>query len=201
MSADEKSVQGKKTPYSNKTPTNAIGFAISQALSKISTAVPVTVQAVYKGDTTGYVDVLPLVGNVSGKGEYVPPVTLYHLPYCRVQGGTAALIIDPVPGDKGLAIFTDSDSSNVTAETGEPQQPASYRKFSQSDGFYVGGFLNQKPVTYIELRQDNTTVINSTAGVQINGTVTVKGDVIADGISLKTHVHTGDSGGTTSPPK
>ena len=199
--ADEKSVQGKKTPYSDKTPTNAIGFAISQALSKISTAVPVTVQAVYKGETTGYVDALPLVGSVSGKGEYISPVTLYHLPYCRIQGGKAALIIDPVPGDKGLAVFTDSDASNVTAQTSEPQQPASYRKFSQSDGFYIGGFLNQKPITYIELRQDNTTVINSTGGVQINGTVTVKGDVIADGISLKNHVHTGDSGGTTSPPK
>jgi len=26
------------------------------------------------------------------------------------------------------------------------------------------------------------------------------GDVVADGISLKNHTHTGDSGGTTSPP-
>lgn len=33
------------------------------------------------------------------------------------------------------------------------------------------------------------------------GNVTVTGDVIADGISLKNHTHPGDSGGTTGRPK
>ena len=197
MNNDDTAVQGKKTPYSGQSPFNAIGFIIQQALQNVSTAVPVKVQAVYPSDTTGYVDVLPLIGTIDGKGEFVKPVTLYHLPYSRIQGGNAALIIDPVVGDKGLAIFTDSDSSNVDAKSNEPQKPASFRRFSQSDGFYIGGFLNQKPQTYIELKQDKTTVINSTGGVTINGTVTVIGDVIADGISLKNHTHTGVHGETS----
>lgn len=197
MSNDDTAVQGKKTPYSGQSPVNAIGFIIQQALQNVSTAVPVKVQAVYPSDTTGYVDVLPLIGTIDGKGEFVKPVTLYHLPYSRIQGGNAALIIDPVVGDRGLAIFTDSDSSSVDAKSNEPQKPASFRRFSQSDGFYIGGFLNQKPQTYIEIKQDHTTVINSTGGVTINGTVTVKGDVIADGISLKGHTHTGVHGETS----
>lgn len=194
---DDKAVQGKRSPYTNKSTGNAIGFLIQQALSQMSIAVPVKVQAVYTGETTGYVDVLPLVGTVNGKGEFVKPVTLYHLPYARVQGGNAALIIDPVIGDKGLAVFTDADTSCVTAESVEPQKPGSYRRFSQSDGFYIGGFLNRKPATYVELKQDNTMVITATSGVTINGDVHVNGDVIADGISLQNHTHTGVHGETS----
>lgn len=37
---------------------------------------------------------------------------------------------------------------------------------------------------------------------QINGGgISTSGDVVADGTSLKGHVHSGDSGGTTSPPR
>lgn len=200
---DDKAVQGKKTPYSSTTATNAILFAIEQAMSSISVAVPVKVMAVYTSDTTGYVDVIPLIGMVNGKKEYVPPVTLYHLPYSRIQGGAAALIIDPVVGDKGLAVFTDADTSVVTADIDEPQQPGSYRRFSQSDGFYIGGFLNKKPETYLELTQNKTAILTATAGVTINGTVTVHGDVIANGISLCNHVHGGvePGGGSTGKPK
>ena len=49
----------------------------------------------------------------------------------------------------------------------------------------------------------NLTINNSSGGsAQLNNTVLTitNGDVIADGISLKNHTHTGDSGGTTSPP-
>lgn len=200
---DEKAVQGKRTPYLHGSPVNNIMFAIRQTMNEMSVAVPVTVVAVYPSNSTGYVDVLPLIGQVNGKQEYVPPVTLYHLPYSRIQGGEAALIIDPVVGDKGLAVFTDADASGVTADTTEPQQPSSYRRFSQSDGYYIGGFLNQKPVTFLELTQDKTAILTATAGVTINGTVTVNGDVIANGISLCNHVHGGvePGGGSTGKPR
>ena len=48
--------------------------------------------------------------------------------------------------------------------------------------------------TKITITKDNTIDIVSTAGVSVNGTVTVQGDVIADGISLKNHVHGQNSG-------
>lgn len=46
---------------------------------------------------------------------------------------------------------------------------------------------------------DAPLTITNTVNVTDNVTVT-GGDVVADGISLKGHTHTGDSGGTTSPP-
>ena len=36
--------------------------------------------------------------------------------------------------------------------------------------------------------------------VTVNGTMTTVGDTVAEGISLSSHTHGGDSGGTTTPP-
>ena len=44
----------------------------------------------------------------------------------------------------------------------------------------------------------------STAGnsgsVSVSGSLTTTGDVMADGVSLQSHKHKGDSGGTTGAP-
>ena len=223
--AEDTTVQGSKTPYSATSLGNAFDFLSNQKNKDIYTAIPVTVQAVYPGGTTGYVDVLPLVGTYDGKKEYVPPVTLYHLPYCRIQGGAAALIIDPKAGDKGLAVFSMEDTSNVTAETSEPQQPGSYRDHSMSDGFYIGGFLNQTPKVFVECIDDGTVNINSNSGtvniqsgsvnitapggvnitgnISVTGTMTVSGNVVGSGISLNSHTHGGveTGGGSTGGPQ
>lgn len=201
--------QGQKTPYTEKSFSNALAFVIEQAANAIATALPVRVEAVYAGETTGYVDALPLVGMVNGKGENVPPVTLYHLPYARIQGGKAAIICDPVVGDIGLAVFCSQDVSTVTAGTTEPQQPGSYRRHSMSDGYYIGGFLNQAPETFLEVRDDSTAILTAPGGltinadIQLNGSMNATGDVVASGISLNSHVHGGvQSGGSnTSGPR
>jgi phage baseplate assembly protein gpV len=102
--------------------------------------------------------------------------------------------------DIGLAVFASKDCSNVKTGTTEPQQPASFRGNSQANGFYIGGFLNQAPSVSIELTQGGAVNIVAPGGVNIAGNVTVSGDVVSSGISLVNHIHTGDSGGTTSPP-
>lgn len=49
------------------------------------------------------------------------------------------------------------------------------------------------------IKQGGVKIIVSAAGVEIFGTVTVHGDVIADGKSLKTHIHSGvQSGGSNT---
>ena len=118
----------------------------------------------------------------------------------RYHAGIAAVILDPVPGDIGLAVFAGRDCSNVKTGTTEPQQPASFRGNSMANGFYIGGFLNQVPLVFIELTQGGVVNITAPGGVNIDGSVTVSGDVVASGISLVNHIHTGDSGGTTSSP-
>ena len=197
MAEEEKVVQGV-APYNvNNSPYNAISFIIQQAIrEQVNTCIVCKVVGV----SNGYVDVLPLVGQISGKGEAVAPTTLYKLPYMRYHAGIAAVILDPVPGDIGLAVFATKDCSNVKQGTTEPQQPASFRGNSMANGFYIGGFLNQAPSVFVELTQGGAVNITAPGGVSINGNVTVSGDVVASWISLVNHIHTGDSGGTTSPP-
>lgn len=199
-------VKGNKRATSGSTNFNAMEFMIRNTiLGLVNTAIPVIVTAVDAGGPsapTGYVTVKPLVCQVDGFGETLDPAELFRVPYARVQGGVAALVIDPVPGDIGLAVFAKSDCSGVAQMQSKPVQPGSFRKFSMSDGFYLGGFLNRAPSVYVEVKQDQSIVITASSGVTVNApTVTVpSGDVIASGISLVHHTHTGDSGGTTSPP-
>jgi acetylglutamate kinase len=69
-----------------------------------------------------------------------------------------------------------------------------------ANGFYIGGFLNQQPTTFIELSQNGQITITAPAGITINGNVNVNGDVTAGNISLTGHTHTDSVGGTTTPP-
>ena len=203
--AEDTAVKGQQNIYTNNNPVNQLDFVITQMMNKIHTCLPCKVVAVHvESGSTGRVDVLPLVTHVDGFGEVVQPVTHYNVPYSRIQGGIAALIIDPVVGDIGLVCFASKDSSNVKAGTTEPQQPASFRRFSPSDGFYFGGFLNQAPQVYVELTQGKVCNIIATGGVNITGNVTVEGtitasgDIQGNGHSLTNHYHTGNLGTPTS---
>lgn len=198
-------VKGNKRLTSGSSEFNAMEFLIRNTiLGLVNTAIPVIVTAVDAGGAgaaTGYVTVKPLVCQVDGFGETLDPAELFRVPYARVQGGVAALVIDPVVGDVGLAVFAKSDCSNVAQMQSKPVQPGSFRKFSMSDGFYIGGFLNRAPSVYIEVKQDQSIVITAAGGVTVNApTVTVpSGDVIASGKSLVNHTHMGVHG-ETSPP-
>ena len=197
-------------PYNaNNSDFNAISFIIQQAIrEQVNTCIICKVVA----RSGAYVDVLPLVTQISGKGEAVQPTTLYKLPYMRYHAGIAAVILDPVPGDIGLACFASKDCSTVKTGTTEPQQPGSFRGNTMANGFYIGGFLNKAPSTFIELTQEGKIILTAPAGItvnanittngniHVNGSETLTGDCTASGISLVHHVHTGDSGGTTSPP-
>ena len=195
--AENDEVRGVANYAAGNSQYNALSFMIQQAIrEQVNTCIVCKVVGV----SDGYVDVLPMVTQVSGKNEAIPPTTLYKLPYMRYHAGVAAIILDPVPGDIGLAVFAWKDCSNVKVGATEPVPPASFRDNSMANGFYIGGFLNRAPSVFIELTQDGAINITASGGVNINGNVTVSGDVVADGKSLTNHVHTGDSGGTTSPP-
>ena len=193
----EEVVKGVADYAAGNSEFNAISFLIQQAIrEQVNTCVICKVVGV-SGD---YVDVLPLVTQISGMGEAVAPTTLFHLPFMRYHAGIAAVILNPGVGDLGLAVFASKDNSGVTKGTTEPKPPASFRGNSMANGFYIGGFLNQSPSVFIELTQGGAVNITAPGGVNITGNVTVAGDVVASGISLDNHIHTGDSGGTTSPP-
>lgn len=193
----ENTVKGQKKPNTSGSEYNALQFMIKQAIGgHVHTAIPVKVQAV----DGLFVDVLPLVSSVDGYGESVEPTTLFHLPVFRYHAGVAAVIVDPVPGDIGLAVFAQADSSNVNTDTDAPQQPGSFRRYSMSDGFFFNGFHKADPSVYIEVTQEGVVNVQA-ATVNISGSVNIAGDANIGGISFLSHIHTGDSGGNTSPPK
>lgn len=193
---NEQVVQGVARYNAGNSEFNALSFLIQQAIrEQVNTCIPVKVEAC----SGGYVDVLPLVTGISGKGEAIQPTTLYHLPYMRYHAGIAAVILDPIPGDIGLAVFAGKDCSNVKVGTTEPQQPASFRENTMANGFYIGGFLNKAPSVSIELTQGGAVNIVAPGGVSIAGSVTVSGDVVASGKSLVNHTHMGVHGETTPP--
>lgn len=175
MGADGKTprtVQGVQRLTSATSQTNALDFMITRIISeRVSTSAVVKVIAVYSGGSgasTGYVDVLPLVCDTDAENNVVQPTTLYRLPYSRIQGGIAALVIDPVPNDIGLAVFLKKDSSNVIEGAENPVQPGSFRTFDEADGYYIGGFLNQSPSVFLELDQDNNATLTAPNTVTIN---------------------------------
>lgn len=190
-------VKGMRRYNSGASEYNAMSFMIDQQIkAAVHTAIPVKIVKV----DGQYVDALPLVTQVDGFGEAVQPTTLFHLPFIRYQGGIAAVIIDPVPGDIGLALFAQSDISTVVQGTTEPQQPGSFRKHSMSDGVVLVGLVNKPPTVFIEIKQDNT--VNITAPSAVNVTAPVanfSGDAVIGGISFLGHIHPTPHG-TSGPP-
>jgi hypothetical protein len=186
---------------------NATTFLIKQILARVHTATVVQVKSVTNSgevSPVGFVDVLPLVNQIDGFGNPTEHITVYGLPYIRMQGGTNAIILDPQVGDLGIAIFASRDISAVK-NAKKQSNPGSRRRFSMSDGIYLGGILNGAPQNYVRFYSGGIDVKTTTkltitaqnATLDTTGNLTVTGDVVAaGGISLIHHVHTGVQGGT-----
>jgi hypothetical protein len=160
---------GQLKPQSTWGEFNNIAFMVQQALGKMQTATLVRIEScTNSGDLSpvGYVDVTPLVNQLDGQGNPTPHVTIYNLPYFRLQGGANGIIIDPQKGDIGVAVFASRDISQVKT-TKKQGNPGSHRQYSFADGMYLGGMLNGTPTQYIQF---------SAAGIRIHSPTQVKID-------------------------
>jgi hypothetical protein len=156
----------------------------------------------------GLVNVRPLVNQINGDVSPTPHGVVYNLVYSRLQGGTNAVIMDPEPGDHGIAIFCSRDISAVKAAAASapgspisPQNPASLRWWDWADGAYIGWCLNGVPLQYIQfltgiginvVSPGTVTVnagqllnLNGATGVNING----NGNTVIDGVTFLPHTH------------
>lgn len=192
--------------FTMSSPVNALDFVIRSALRRfVHTAIPVVVTSVERtadGGGAGYLSAKPLVLTLAADGNSLPTVEIPRLPYFRIQHGGAAVICDPKPGDIGLAIFAQADSSNVNGET-EPKPPASHRYFDMSDGFYVGGFWGKTPTTFVHIEDSGDISITAPKTVTINtekATVNASAlyEVNAPLIRLNGKITGGGSGGATA---
>jgi len=223
-------VYPQKDLATGNTPFNQLMFVIKQALARVNVATLVQVVAVHTPGGVapqGTVDVLPLVNQMDGGGQAVPHATIYGVPYLRIQGGTNAVICDPVAGDVGFLVVADRDITNAQA-SGAQANPASARRFDLADGLYLGmGVSDQAPENYVLVSPTQTVVafgakvltLNASGAtlagdLQVNGKITATGDIAtpgnitttagnvkAQGVDLLYHIHGGGtiSGWTTGP--
>lgn len=164
-----------------------MAFMVQQALAKMQTATLVRIEScTNSGDLSpvGFVDVTPLVNQLDGQGNPTPHVTIYNLPYFRLQGGANGVIIDPQKGDIGVAVFASRDISQVKT-TRKQGNPGSHRQYSFADGMYLGGMLNGTPTQYIQF---------SAAGIKIHSPVAV----VLDAPDIQLNAATVEINGTTS---
>lgn len=149
--------QASYTDYSNS--YNEMLFVIRQRMAELQTALPVKVIAVKPNDGhTGFVDVQPLVQQISADSTVVDHGIIYNVPYFRLQGGVNGIIIDPAVGDIGLCDFCSRDISAVK-NSKQIAPPASRRIHSFSDAIYIGGLLNAAPTRFIEFNDNGINVV------------------------------------------
>ena len=190
-------MQGQQGFSTSASDYNAQDFQVRQQLMRINTAEPVRVQAVDTAART--VDVQPLVKIVGGGGDAISQSELFELPYIRIQGGKNAVVIDPQPGDVGLAVYAMRDVEAVKAAPGQAVNPASARSYDKGDGFYLGGFLNVAPERFLRIT-DEGAEIEGVARIQAHGqevTITADTQITLDSPIVQITgvlVQTGDKG-------
>lgn len=203
-----------------------IQFIVQSILSRAATATLVRVDSCTNTgglSPWGTVSVQPIVSQVSGNNVAVQHGKLFRLPYLRLQGGANAVIIDPQPGDIGLAVFCARDISSLKKQGNIDQikagnilgvPPGSGRQYNMADGIYLGGMLNGVPSRVIRFHSSGIDVespdavtirspsITLDGNVHVTGLTTGDGDATFNGTSVHTHAHSGvtSGGNNTGPP-
>lgn len=200
---------------------NRLQFMIRSVMAGQATTTLVQVKAVSGDPMTGLsVDVQPMVAQTDGAGNAVPHGTIHGLPVWRVQGGVSAVIVVPVVGDIGLAVFASTDISGVKRKKA-PTTPGSARRFDWADGIYLGGLLNPAPTQFVRLDDTGvritsltTVTIDAPGGLVVNGDTSIAGKLVVsddiqtgpgskfNGKAFDGHLHSGvtTGGGNSGPP-
>jgi hypothetical protein len=85
------------------------------------------------------------------------------------------VIIDPQPGDIGIAVFASRDITNVKS-TKAQSTPGTFRTHDFSDGMYLGGLLNGTPTQYIRFDTGGVSVVSETAISMTSPAVTAQSE-------------------------
>ena len=159
---------------------NRTEFIVRQVLNKMETATLVVVRAV--NDTS--VNVQPMVAQIDGAGTAYPHSIIHNVPIFSVRAGNSAIVIKPVVGDIGLAIFCHNDISSAK-RTRKPTSPASRRRFDWADALYLGGFLGSEPTQYIRFDADGIAIHAADGNpITATGPFVISGEVRVDDLSV-----------------
>lgn len=191
---------GELQPSDFSSDTNMFLFMCRAMISKLELMKLVKVVAVSPGQgsppAAGTVSVQPLVSQIDFNGYPVKHGVVNGLPYWRFQFGPWAIVADPAVGDVGYVICADRDSSLALKNPGQQVNPGSRRRYSLSDGLYVGGVANPVADGYFWLKPDGTLQFKDKPGNQLQTsaagiawTTVGGGDFTVNGISALNHVH------------
>jgi hypothetical protein len=171
---------GQSNPFSDASEYNSLAFIIARALDEVQTVSIAQVKAVDTDAQT--VDILVLVNLVTGAGIQVPHGVISGRPYFRAQGGTSGIILDPAVDDIGIVVFGSRDLTAVISSKGIAN-PGSQRKFSWSDGIYLGGVLNTTPTQYLQFTTGGINLVSPTAITLTSPDNTVNGPLNVTGLA------------------
>lgn len=175
------SVKGTKRLSSANSPANAVSFLVESCLrDSINTAEVVLIKKAEGQGTDGpasYAAASPLVCQTDAFNQTLSPALLPKLPFFRPQAGKAAIVMDPQPGDKAVAVFMKRDSSGLSSGQSEPVQPGSFRSFDQADGFLINGYLGEKPEIWLHLNPQSGDISLSTKAARIEISCRESGDI------------------------
>ena len=157
--------------YTGTTAYNQLCYVVRQLISEmVNTSALVSVNGVETAgheNAAGNLSATPLVAQTDARGNKLPMAQIPKLRFFRYQAGKAAIVLDPVAGDQGVAVFFKQDSSGVKGGATEAVVPGSFRAFDQSDGVVFPSVQGAAPSVWIELKQDETITIHAPQGVKI----------------------------------
>lgn len=173
-------VYGSQDYSTSNTLEAALSFMVEQIMSRMSVCKPVKVVAVHtngRSGIVGTVDVTILTNQQTVIGESIPHTIIYGVPFIRIAGGAAALILDPKIGDTGFCVFADRDISSFK-QTGAAGVPPTFRQYDMADAIYVGGWnLNVPPQQWIVI-DDEGIDINAGTGTLSEEAQTMTSDIV-----------------------
>lgn len=148
------------------------------------------------------VSVKPLLYNTTTAGEKIPITQadiIHNVPVMMLGASGMQINFKLSPGDRGLLLACKYDIANYKRE-GKEAQIASKRIFNFASSVFIPVNITS-PASEIVLKNANTSInvgagvvaisgaVNITGDLNVSGKVTAGADVVASGISLKSHTH------------
>lgn len=203
----------------------AIDVTVRNRLKELHTSLPGIIQSYDPTKNTAVVQ--PAIQRVfTDTGPANLPL-LFDVPIVFPGGKNFAITFPVTKGDECVLMFFER-SMNYWYKSGGVQQPSNFRLHNLSDAVAFVGIRNQSrnlsdiATDGIEIRNEDRSIsikvtdagitiigdvaiegaLSATGDASIGGALSVTGDTTSEGVNLKTHTHSGVTGGSgvTGPP-
>lgn len=175
-------------PEVSNSPANTLQYAINQALLNMNTVLPCRIEAVNGSRYT----VKVLTNYIDSTGKPFGAPLIYDVPATQKRGKSAGIITEYGEGDSVLVAFCQRDISTVK-QNWAVNNPASYRKFSLSDGIIIDYLSNDLPSVYIKITPTGIDINSNNTNITVNaGTANL--NINSDQATITANQVTIDSG-------